>query len=151
MPIELRWLLPEKILLSRWTGEVSEDDVRVLIEELNIIFGAANGLIHTVIELVEVSHISTDGIYQYIQSDVSQHPKRGRICVVYPTFESEVLADMMNRVFQREMVRLFETREAARDFLVAHDSPPPSLDAHVSPSHDAGTNGPPPDKPGAPE
>jgi predicted phosphohydrolase len=128
VPIELTWLLPDKILLSRWTGVVSEDDMRVLVEELTIIFDAATGLIHTVIELSDVSHISTEGIYLYIQSSISHHPHRGRICMVNPTFESEVLADMTNRVFQREMVRVVETREQARDFLLGHDTPPPNLD-----------------------
>ncbi len=147
MPIELTWLLPDTILLSRWTDTISEEDLRVLVEELDIIFNASAGLIHTVIELSGVDHISTDGIYLYIQSDVSRHPHRGRICLVNPTFESEVMADMTNRIFQREMVRFFESRDEARDFLLSHDSPPPDL----GPSSQADAELTPSTKPGAPE
>ena len=151
MPIELTWLLPDKILLSRWTGEVSEDDMRVVIEETRIILEAANGLIHTVVELVDVNHISTDGVYLFIESNIPKHPNHGRICVVNPTFESEVLADMTNRVFQLDMLRLFDSQEEARDFLLAHDNPPPALDTNRLPSCQAGMAVPPPEKPGAPE
>lgn len=125
MSIELTWLVPDQILLSCWTDVVTEDDMRVLVEELIIIFDAADRLIHSVIDLAAVRSFNDAAIYLYYQSPAAKHPRRGRIAVVKPPLQGQIMADVLNRVAQRELVRLFDTREDARDFLLTNDSPPP--------------------------
>ena len=127
MPIELSWLIPDKILLSHWSGMVSVADLRVLIEELSIILDEAPGLIHTVIDLSEVRAISDEVVQLYATSSPARHPRRGRIGVVSPSPEAAALGDLINRSAQREMIRFFETQTAARDFLLSHNEPPPRI------------------------
>ncbi len=128
MPIELSWFIPDKILLSHWSGVVSVDDLRVLIEELSIILDEAHGLIHTVIDLSEVELISDDVVQLYAASSVARHPRRGRIGVVNPSPHAAVLGDLINRNAKREMIQFFDTQTAARDYLLSHNEPPPIID-----------------------
>lgn len=127
MPIELTWMVPDKILLSRWIGAITNNDLAILLDELRIALDNALGLIHTVIDLTETTSISPDVVYLYIQSQIPSHPRRGRIGLVGTTFQSEALADLLNRIAQRELVRLFSGRLTARDFLLHNDTPPPVL------------------------
>jgi hypothetical protein len=127
MPIELSWLLPDAILLSQWSGDITEADMRVLIDELGIILENAPRLVHTIIDLSESGHVHDDAIYYYFRSRIPRHPHRGRVALVGASFHGQALADVLNRVSQREMIRLFDSRDDARDFLLNHDSAPPAL------------------------
>jgi hypothetical protein len=127
MPIELIWLVPDKILLSRWIGTITNDDITILMDELRVVLDNADRLVHTIIDLSESTAISPDVIYLYVQSQIPSHVNRGRIGLIGASFQSEALADLLNRISQREMVRLFSTRTAARDFLSRNDTPPPVL------------------------
>jgi hypothetical protein len=132
MPIALSWMLPDTILLSRWSGEITEQDMRVLVEELGIILDTAPRLIHTLVDLSETRHIQDEAAYYYFGSRIPSHPRRGRIALVRAPFQGAVLADVFNRVSAREMFRLFDTREEACDFLLHHDTPPPAM---TTPNH----------------
>jgi hypothetical protein len=127
MPIELTWLIPDKILLSRWTDDITVEDMCVLVEELRIVLDAAAFPIHTVIDLSEVHHIPTETAYVYLQSQIPAHPHRGRIGMVRSNSEDEIVANLVNFLSQHEMVRQFSTRAEARDYLLSHDTPPPPL------------------------
>lgn len=127
MMIELSWLLPDRILLSRWSGEITEQDMRDLVEELGIILDMAPRLIHTLIDLSETRHIQDEAAYYYFRSRITTHPHRGRIALVQAPFQGAALADVFNRVSAREMFRVFDTREEARQFLLDNDTPPPTM------------------------
>ena len=127
MPIEFTWIVPDKILLSRWWDHVSEDDMRVLVEELGLILDSAEQLIHTVADMSDIKSMDDDAVYYYFRSRIPTHPRRGRVAMVNPPFQSAVLTDMFNRVSEREMFRQFGTRDAARAYLLSHDTPPPAL------------------------
>ncbi|NLX08971.1 MAG: hypothetical protein GXY36_04900 [Chloroflexi bacterium] len=132
MPIELTWLVPEKILLSRWIGEISPDDMRVAVEELLIILDSASELIHSVIDLGDFHKTHADAIRVYVESPVRAHPNRGQIGVIDAPGDLQSLLDQINRAWQRRMLRYFDSRAEARDFLLAHDHPPPLDPAHCS-------------------
>ena len=132
MPIELSWLLPDMILLSYWSGDITEPDIRVLVDELGIIFDDAPRPVHTIIDLSEAGHIQDDAIYYYFRSRIPTHPRRGRVALIGASFHSQALADVLNRVSQQEMFRLFDSRKEARDFLLRHDTPPPDLPTSAS-------------------
>jgi hypothetical protein len=139
VPIELSWLIPDKILLSRWTGDISGEDMRVLVEELGIVLDGAAFPIHTVIDLSEARHVSTEAVYVYLQSSIPRHVHRGRIGMVKSNMEGEVVADLVNRISRREMVRTFDTRAEACKFLLDHDNPPPPLQPGPDlPTHSSG-------------
>jgi hypothetical protein len=127
MPIELIWLLPDAILLSRWSGDITEHDAYVLVDELGIILDNAPRLVHAILDLSEAGDIDDDAIYYYFGSRIPRHPHRGRVALIGASFHSQALADILNRVSQQEMFRLFDSREEARAFLLAHDTPPPDL------------------------
>ncbi len=127
MPIEITWLVPDKIVLERWFGTIDDNHTRIMIEEMSLILDTAQAPVHTLLDLSEVGHISPSLIYLYLQSSIPRHPNRGRICGFSPTVESEILADLLNRITQRELLRLFSNREEARAYLLSHDSPPPPL------------------------
>jgi hypothetical protein len=127
MPIELSWLLPDAILLSQWSGDITEPDMCVLVDELGIILDNAPRLVHTIIDLSEAGHVHDDAVYYYFRSPIPRHPHRGRVALVGGSFHSQALSDVLNRVFQREMIRLFDSRDDARNFLLSHDSAPPAL------------------------
>jgi hypothetical protein len=131
MPIELTWLVPDLIILSRWIGHIKEDDMLVLVDELGLILDSAARPIHSVIDMSDVIDISPNAAYSYIQSRIPTHPRRGRIGLVGTTFQSQVLADMLNRITRLELFRLFDTRAEARDYFLLHDSPPPPLPSDV--------------------
>jgi hypothetical protein len=134
MPIELSWMIPDKILLSRWTGDISAEDVRVLVEELGIALDTAAIPVHTVIDLSEARHLSTETARVYLHSRLPTHPCRGQIGIVRSTIEAENAADLGNRLSQHETVRTFATREEARSYLLSHDVPPPALRPDSDPS-----------------
>jgi hypothetical protein len=127
MPIEITWMIPDKILMSIWRGEITQDDMRILVEELGIILDTASDVVHTIIDLSDVSRIHDEAAYYYFGSRIPRHPNRGRIALVRAPLQGAVLADAFNRVSDREMFRLFETRDEARAFLLRHDTPPPAL------------------------
>ncbi len=127
MPIELSWLLPDKILISAWSGHITVQDMQVLVEELGIILDAAPYTVHSVIDLSSARQIDDEAAYYYFSSRIPRHPRRGRIALVRAPFHGAALADVFNRVAERELFRLFDSRDEARDFLLHHDSPPPSL------------------------
>jgi hypothetical protein len=127
MAVEIIWSVPDKVLLSRWTGDITLDDVHTALDEIKVILDGADHLIHTLLDLSELGVVDSDAIYLYAQSTLATHPHRGRVAGFAPTFQSEILADLLNRLTQRELIRMFPTREAARDYLLDHDTPPPPL------------------------
>jgi hypothetical protein len=127
VPIELSWLIPDKILLCRWIGDISGEDVRVLVEELGIVLDGAAYPIHTVIDLSEVRQVSFEAAYAYLQSSIPRHVRQGQTGIVRSNIEGEIVADLANRISRRELVRTFDTRDEASQFLLDHDNPPPPL------------------------
>jgi hypothetical protein len=127
MPIELSWLLPDKILLSVWSGHITVKDIHVLVEELGIILDAAPYTVHSLIDLSSARQIDDEAAYYYFSSRIPRHARRGRVALVRAPFHGAALADVFNRVAERELFRLFDSREEARVFLLQHDTPPPSL------------------------
>jgi hypothetical protein len=127
MPIELSWLVPDAILLSHWSGDITQADVGVLVNELGIILDNAPRLVHTIIDLSGTRRINDDAVYTYFRSPIPSHPRRGRVALVGASFHSQALADVLNRVSQHEMFRVFDSRDQAHDFLLKHDTPPPAL------------------------
>lgn len=129
MPVELSWLVPDKILLSRWTGDITNEDIAVLIEEMEIVLDAANTLIHAVVDVSRAGNLNPALIYLFLESRIPYHAWRGRLAVVPLSSQAERLVGLLNHLAHRELARLFDTRELARDYLLAHDTPPPSLAA----------------------
>jgi len=127
MPVELTWLVPDKIMLERWVGAIDDYHTRVMIEEMTLILDTAHAPVHTLLDLSEAGHLSPGLIYLYLQSPIPRHPNRGRMAGFSPTVESEILADLLNRLTQHDLIRLFASREEARCYLLSHDSPPPPL------------------------
>ncbi|NDJ76009.1 MAG: STAS/SEC14 domain-containing protein [Chloroflexi bacterium] len=127
MPVEVRWLVPNKIIDSRWSGDITAEDAEYLVQKLLNVFDAATTPIHSIVDIGESGHISPDFIRIYLESPAANHTRRGRIAIVGSSAQRHVLADLVNKVSQRELVRLFETRAAARAYLLEHDSPPPPL------------------------
>lgn len=140
MSLELSWLIPDKILLLSWADTVTDDDMRILIEELVIILDAADQVIHSVIEMAGAHTFSDSIIYEYYQSPAAHHPQRGRIALVQPTFQLKVLADVVNRVSESELFHTCATREEACAFLLANDSPPPAYHTGYDQVARAGSN-----------
>lgn len=127
MPIEFLWMIPNKILLSRWYDDVTVEDAIVLTDELAVVFEEADTLIHTVIDMREITEMDPDFLKAYFASPASAHPRRGRVAIVQPPDHLLPLVARANQMAGRDLVRVFETRSAAREFLAAHDSPPPPL------------------------
>ncbi|MBN1681515.1 MAG: STAS/SEC14 domain-containing protein [Anaerolineae bacterium] len=136
MAIEITWLIPDKIVLSRWTGEVTVEDVEMMVEELGITFENSRHTIHSMIDLSNFSHTSREAMTAYLNSPIPTHPRRGRVAVVGSSSEAIDLADYVNSALKLDMVRLFETHEKARAFLLEHDTPPPALNSERDLSDD---------------
>ncbi len=137
MPIELSWLIPNKILLSRWSGDVSADDMRLLVEELGIILPDSSAPIHTLIDLSDAHSVAPDVVAVYAGSPVALHPNRGRIAIAGEVPGMVELGRRLNESAQRELVHLCATRAEARDFLLRNDTPPPPLVSTSLPDHTA--------------
>jgi hypothetical protein len=149
MPIEFIWLIPEKILLSRWSGDITPDDIRVLVDELSVTFQVAQNVVHTIIDLNDFYHTTPEAMAVYSDSEIPAHPYRGRVAVVGASEISHRLSALVNRRSQRDMVRVFETREEALKFLLTNDTPPPRLppfppDSDGTPRKPGGDSHPPP-------
>lgn len=130
MTIELTWIIPGKILLSRWYGEITPADMQVLLDELAVAFENADGLVHTMIDLSNFSHTTPEAVAIYANSEITRHPRRGRIAMVMTTISPLIkrLSGMANQQAGLEMIRLFTSRSEAQHFLLTHDTPPPPLD-----------------------
>lgn len=127
MPIEFTWLLPDKILLSRWYGTVTAEDMRILSDELQVVFEHTTSLIHSIIDLYDLDDVADDIVTAYFKGAAATHPRRGRIAAVQIPARYRALAERANQLAGREILRAFETRSDARDYLLANDTPPPPL------------------------
>lgn len=127
MPIEFTWLLPDKILLSRWYGTVTTEDMRILTGELQVVFEHARTLIHSIIDLYDLEDVADDIATAYFEGTAATHPWRGRIAIVQLPEHYRALVERANQLAGREMLRAFETRSEACDFLLTNDTPPPPL------------------------
>ncbi|MBN1565220.1 MAG: hypothetical protein JXA10_15350 [Anaerolineae bacterium] len=125
MSIEITWMIPQRILLASGGEPITESDMQVFVEEWRFILDAASRLIHTIWDLSNVQTITESVPYIYYDSRIPEHPRRGRTALINPNFQGRVQADILNRISGHELFRAFESRDAARDFLLAHDSPPP--------------------------
>jgi hypothetical protein len=57
MPFEITWMVPSKLLLACGVNPITDDDVRVFVEELLIILDAAPRLVHMVLDLSAVKTV----------------------------------------------------------------------------------------------
>lgn len=128
MTIELTWLIPDSILLSRWIDDVSRQDLKLLIDDLSVIFAVAPRLVHTIIDLTDARSIEYEALAIYMASDAPRHPRRGRIAIVDPPPDAISVIEILNNAARQQMLVVFETQQQAREFLLANDSPAPLLD-----------------------
>ncbi|WP_119068028.1 hypothetical protein [Aggregatilinea lenta] len=124
MPIELMWLIPDQILLSRWTDDVGPADMQVLVEELGIILDAADRAVHSLLDLTEVRTIQPAVLPTYLQSPIPTHPHRGRLAIASTRDDIATLIEELNRRAGSEAAREFATRAEAREYLLSFEEPP---------------------------
>ncbi len=123
MPIEIRWLVPNHILISRWYEVVTRHDMFILIEELERILQSAPRPIHTLLDMTEAEGYEEGVVELYIQSPVPKHPNRGHLALVHAPPHLMPLVEKANTLAGRTMVHLFDDYQTAKQFLLSSDAP----------------------------
>ena len=126
MPIEIRWLKPNHILISRWYGRVTRQDMIVLIEELQRILQNAPRPIHTLLDMSGTESYEEGVVELYIESPVPKHPHRGVLALVHAPAHLMPLVEKANHLAGRTIVYLFDDYQSAQKFLLSDETPPTS-------------------------
>lgn len=127
MPIEFAWLIPRRILLLSWSGTITSDDLQILVDELPVVYGHANGLVHAVIDLYGVDHVDADIAQVFIGHVAFDDPRRGQVALIrLPERYLPLVIDANERA-SCLFVHIFETLSEARAFLLSLDSPQESV------------------------
>lgn len=124
MPIEIRWLRPNHILISRWYGQVTCQDMLILTEELMRILDNAQGLVHTLLDMSEAESYEEGMAELYVNSPVAQHANRGRLAVVCMPQNLWPMVEKANRLAGRTILPLFDDYQMAQQFLLSNEAPP---------------------------
>ena len=119
MPIEVRWLRPNHILISRWYGKITRQDIVVLVEELERIFQNAPRPVHTLIDMREAESYEKGVVELYFDSPVPTHPNRGTLAVVNAPLPLLSLIEEANRLAGYTVVHLFDDYQSAQQFLLS--------------------------------
>ncbi len=130
MPIEIRWLVPNHILFSRWYENITRQDIFVLIEELERILQNAPRPIHTLLDMSEAESYEEGVVELYVESPIPKHPKRGVLAMVRTPTPLLPLVEKANVLAGRTIIYLFDDYQSARQFLLSDgakdDQTPPS-------------------------
>ena len=119
MPIEIRWLKPNHILISRWYGKVTCQDMTVLVEELGRILQNAPRPIHTLLDMREAEGYEKGVVELYFNSPVPTHPNRGTLAVVNAPPPLLSMIEDANRIAGYKVVYTFNDYQSAQQFLLS--------------------------------
>ena len=122
MPIEIRWLKPNHILISQWHGHVTCQDMVVLIEELQRILQSAPRPIHTLLDMSEAEGYEKGIVELYFDSPVPRHPNRGTLAVVNAPPSLLSMIEDANRIAGYKVIHIFNDYQSAQQFLLSRDS-----------------------------
>lgn len=122
MPIELTWFIPNRILLMSWSGQVTADDICIMIDELSVVYNHVDGYLHAIIELYEVEHVDPHVVQVFIHHPAFSDPHRGQVALVRLPHQFLPIVIEANKIAQEQFVHIFETRIAAQNFLLTLDA-----------------------------
>jgi hypothetical protein len=119
MPIEVSWLIPQRVVYERFSGEITLDDIRQNSELVGPLMAEGIPLIHTIIDVTEVT--SHPGLNEIRNSTpMETYDNEGwRILVggnAIARFIGSVILQLMQRRF-----RAYPTMEEAIQFLAEID------------------------------
>lgn len=134
MPIEIRWLRPNHILISRWYGRVTRRDMVILLEELQRILQSAPRPIHTLLDMSGAESYEEGVVELYIESPVPKHPRRGMLALVRPPAHFLPLAEKANALAGRTIIYLFDDYQSAQQFLLSDNATADGAPPASSPS-----------------
>ena len=121
MPIEIRWLRPNHILISRWYGRVTCQDMIILVEELQRILQNAPRPIHTLLDMSGTESYEEGVVELYIESPVPKHPRRGMLALVRAPAHFMPLVEKANTLAGRTIIHIFDDYQSAQQFLLSDD------------------------------
>ncbi|GEM_PF-4580038 len=119
MPIEIRWLVPNHILISRWYGVVTHQDMLFLIEDLENILDNAPRPIHTLLDMNEAEGYEESIVELYINSPIPYHSNRGTLALAHAPERFLPLVERLNSLAGRTLIYLFDDYQSARQFLLS--------------------------------
>jgi hypothetical protein len=119
MPVEVSWLIPQRVIYERFSGEVTLDDIRRNSELVAPMMAEGIPLIHTIIDVAAVtSHPGLNEIRNSTPMDTYDN-EGWRILVganAVARFVGSIILQLMKRRF-----RAYPTLEEALQFLENQD------------------------------
>ncbi|HLV34728.1 MAG TPA: hypothetical protein VKY59_06440 [Spirillospora sp.] len=120
MPIEVEWFVPRRVILQRFYGEITLEDIRQSDELIEPLMAEGIPLIHTIIDASEVeSHPSMKDI-QNAATNTKYEGEGWRVLVgagAIARFIGSIILQLMGQRY-----RMYDTLEEAVAFL--HDQDP---------------------------
>ena len=117
MPTRQEWL-EEGIYLSRWTRPVNIDDLRLSFQTITRVIGEQPPPVHLIFDLVDSGALPSNTPYVALKSGFMTHANIGKVLVIGNNVRAQMLADMVMKVTQREII-FFDTYKEAMAFLQA--------------------------------
>ena len=129
MPVDVRWLIEDAVILEYFSGEVNMDEAVSLIHKVGQMIEQSNRiLVHTLIDMTTMSKIPTN-LQELVKetNDVLKNPRSGWI-LIYGQ-ENKLLnffTSVITGVFKTRY-RMFPTLEEALEFLQQQDAALPHI------------------------
>ncbi|MAS32439.1 MAG: hypothetical protein CL610_00445 [Anaerolineaceae bacterium] len=119
MPVELSWLIPERVLHERFYGDVTIEDIQELASTLPPFMEEGVPLIHTIIDATNVtSHPSIKDIHEH--SSLRTYPNEGWRVMVGANAVARFIGSIILQVMGQRY-RMYDTLDEALHFIADQD------------------------------
>lgn len=100
MPTREEWL-EDNVFLSRWTGTLTNEDLRVGFSNIARVLNEQHHTIHVLFDLVECQEMPFNAPYLALKSGFMTHHHIGKVAIVGSNVRARILADIVEKVTQR--------------------------------------------------
>lgn len=119
MPVELSWLIPKRVLLERFYGDVTIADIQGIASTLPPFMEEGVPLIHTILDATDVtSHPSIKDIHEH--ASLRTYPNEGWRVIIGASAVARFIASIILQVMGQRY-RMYDTLEEALLFIADQD------------------------------
>lgn len=128
MPFEMRWFVENRIILTRYTGNITSDDIREQMGQTKNLMMEGTPLIHSIIDLSQIEKWPPLNVVNEFRSiDISEvRQKMGWSIIVVDNMLLKFGTSLFSPIFKLRQ-RIFSTLDEALIFLQQEDNTLPRL------------------------
>ncbi|PJF39728.1 MAG: hypothetical protein CUN54_07910 [Phototrophicales bacterium] len=120
MTLHISWHTPNRIVLERFSGDVTYDDIRQADRGGRELIGAGDAPVHILVDLRDVARFPTNILKISQQVEHRNHPDLGWAVIISNHGMIQFIVRLVTE-FAGNRIRMFTTMDEALDFLLAMD------------------------------